>query len=738
TAQNIELSCATSGAVIRYTEDGSEPTESSTLYSETIPVSSSTTIRAKAFKTDWLASDTATGEYTITGTVAKPVFFPDSGTYPTAQNIELSCATSGAVIRYTTDGREPTESSTLYSETIPVSSSTTIRARAFKTDWLASDTATGEYTITGTVAGPVFLPEPGAYPTAQNVELSCFTPGADIRYTTNSSEPTETSPVYSQKIPVGSNMVIKAKAYKKDWTASSTASGTYTITGTVDTPVFSPAPGTYTTPRNVELSCSTPGAIIRFTTDGNDPTEYSQVYTAPVLVSSATTIKAKAFKENWTASSIATGNFIITGAVVTPTFSPVPGTYTSARDVELLCLTPGAAVHYTTDGTEPSESSPVYTIPVHVSSNATIKAKAFKPGWTASVTATGTYKIIGTVEKTVLSPGSGVYANSPDVEISCPTPGATIHYTTDGSEPGTSSQVYSSAIHVSGTTIIKAKAFKPDWYPSGVTTEIYTITETVENPVFSPAPGTYTANRSIELSCATPGAYIHYTTDGTEPTEYSNRYTNPIFISSTTTIKAKAYKTEWNPSVTTTGFYKITEKVETPVFSTAPGKFSYVWMSCPTSGATVHYTTDGTEPSEDSPEYLSPVYADRNMTIRARAFKDDWNASDIAAWVFKQVDPPAFSLDSDVYTSPKSVELSCATPDSVIRYTTDGSTPKPDNSQVYSSPIYVSENMTIKANAFKDGWVESETATASYIITVIENSGGGACFINTLSGQDKK
>jgi hypothetical protein len=85
------------------------------------------------------------------------------------------------------------------------------------------------------------------------------------------------------------------------------------------------------------------------------------------------------------------------------------------------------------------------------------------------------------------------------------------------------------------------------------------ITEAVDNPLFSPQPGTYTTSQTVTLSCATPSATIHYTTDGSAPTESSLLYSAPIAISETTTLKAKAYKYKSGlaPSDTVTGLYTI-------------------------------------------------------------------------------------------------------------------------------------------------------------------------------------
>ncbi len=63
-----------------------------------------------------------------------------------------------------------------------------------------------------------------------------------------------------------------------------------------------------------------------------------------------------------------------------------------------------------------------------------------------------------------------------------------------------------------------------------------------ENPTFSVAAGTYTQAQSVELACATEGAEIHYTLDGTDPDASSDLYSAPIAVAATTTIKAVAIK----------------------------------------------------------------------------------------------------------------------------------------------------------------------------------------------------
>ena len=81
--------------------------------------------------------------------------------------------------------------------------------------------------------------------------------------------------------------------------------------------------------------------------------------------------------------------------------------------------------------------------------------------------------------------------------------------------------------------------------------------QTVATPTFDPVGGTYYEPQSVTISCATEGATICYTTDGSEPTANSLQYSNgvPLNINETTTLKAKAFKSGYTPSLTATATY---------------------------------------------------------------------------------------------------------------------------------------------------------------------------------------
>ena len=75
----------------------------------------------------------------------------------------------------------------------------------------------------------------------------------------------------------------------------------------------------------------------------------------------------------------------------------------------------------------------------------------------------------------VISPKGGTFLNEASVTITTETDGAVIRYTTDESEPGADSKIYDSAITITATTIIKAKAFKDGMTESDTVTETFTI-----------------------------------------------------------------------------------------------------------------------------------------------------------------------------------------------------------------------------------------------------------------------
>lgn len=79
--------------------------------------------------------------------------------------------------------------------------------------------------------------------------------------------------------------------------------------------------------------------------------------------------------------------------VADPSFSPKAGTYATAQAISITSTTPGARIHYTTDGSAPTSSSPTFVAPIEVGATVTIRAIAVKSGSTSSAVTSAAYSI---------------------------------------------------------------------------------------------------------------------------------------------------------------------------------------------------------------------------------------------------------------------------------------------------------------------------------------------------------
>jgi len=167
-----------------------------------------------------------------TTTVATPTISPNGGTFTSNVTVTLTCATDGAVIQYTTNGSDPTSSSSIYSGSFTVSSNVTVKAQAFKSGDSASEIASAAFTInniTAVVATPTITPTGGTFSNSVKVTLSCTTVGATIHYTLDGTDPTSSSPTYKKiAITLTTPGTLKAKSFKGK-AASITAVEAFTI-----------------------------------------------------------------------------------------------------------------------------------------------------------------------------------------------------------------------------------------------------------------------------------------------------------------------------------------------------------------------------------------------------------------------------------------------------------------------------------------------------------------------------
>lgn len=755
---DITITSTTPDAEIWYSLDGSDPARSapgSVEYTAPIHIDNgqSRFIKARAFKTgNYNPSPVVSANYNVTGTVADVVFSTPGGTYTTPQSLILTTSTPDATIRYTTDGNDPSPGSTPYVTAIAINTTMTVKARAYKTDWLPGNIGSEDYVITGSLAfdQPNLTPPPGNWSNPINVIIADPIPSdAAVWYTLDGSLPSETNGIlYTVPIPVDSALTLRAVAIKAGW-VEAYVSGDYTFAA--DAPSFNPPSGSYPNAQLVSLNSSTTGAMIRYTTDGSDPSATNGiVYTAPIIVSINQTVKAYSFKTGYQDSPIVSATYAIgtyVPVVATPLFNPLPGTYSDPFSVAIATSTPGATIRYTTDGSTPDATSDAYTTPIYIGNHTTmtIKAIAFKDEWDDSQMAEGTYIVTGAVQEVSFSPVGGSFTTAQNVTLSTTTAGAAIYYTIDGTDPNENTLPYTQPIVVPLNTTnltIKARAYKNTWSPSTITSQTYTVTGQVTIPgnVFTPAAGVYTTAQSVTIATVSnpAGATIRYTEDGSDPTATSPVYTGQqiaVPLNTTKTVKARAYLTDWDESPVYSATYTVTGTIAWPatIFSPAAGTYQTaqnITISYPAvpTGTSIYYTLDGSDPSQSSLLYQGPISLplnSGNTTIKARAYKADWTPSVIATAIYNVTGTvtymtPVFLPDpSVIYTSPVSVTINQVNPTgATVRYTLDGTEPT-QTSPAYTGTINLGLNTTttIKTKAFLANWTDSQTHTASYTVT---------------------
>jgi len=142
-------------------------------------------------------------------------------------------------------------------------------------------------------------------------------------------------------------------------------------------------------------------------------------------------------------------------------------------------------------------------------------------------------------------------------------------------------------------------------------------------PVFNPGSGVSTTD-AIIITSSSPGAAIHYTTNGAVPTESDPLVpaNDVVFITSGTTLSARAFRADLQPSTVTVASFTL--QVATPVFSPRHGPITdgtMLSMSTVTPGASIYYTLDGTDPTPASLPYTAPFSINITNVVSARGYR---------------------------------------------------------------------------------------------------------------------
>ena len=351
----------------------------------------------------------------------------------------------------------------------------------------------------------------------------------------------------------------------------------------VATPTFSPEAGTYTTAQSVTISCTTDGATIYYTTNGDVPTTSSAVYSTPIAISETTTVKAMGVKTGMSNSNVASATYTIESvitiaearALANNEYGCVQGivTFIDGRNVYVQDETAGIDL-YLNSGTVPSGlalGDKVQAYGKKTVYNGLIELTSINGSEASQFSIISTGNTLPLAEKTIaeiMEDHAGTQLlQSTRVQIvnaiigTINTSGNTT--LTQGENtlniykvPALDSISEGDAVDVIGVVGCYNNPQLRVAYAADVTKH-ETPMQQVATPTFTPAAGEYTEAQNVEIACTTEGATIYYTLDGTDPTVNSTAYTTAIAVSDSTTVKAFAVKEGMTDSEIATAVYVI-------------------------------------------------------------------------------------------------------------------------------------------------------------------------------------
>lgn len=288
----------------------------------------------------------------------------------------------------------------------------------------------------------------------------------------------------------------------------------------------------------------------------------------------------------------------------TPTVSPASGNYRGSVQVSVSDTTPNAVIRYTTDGTLPTTSSPIYTGPVTLTVSTIFKARAFLSGAEASAVVENDYLVnavigngsglLGAYYDGIQDPSGSPTAQEVDPQVNfnwngnSPIAGVggsnwagewsgQIQAETTGTYTLTTNSDDGVRVYINGQLVIDDYTYHAPTYDSatlnfvagqkydidiryfqgggGSTLQLFWQAQGLPfqpvpttqlypgaaAPAVSPAGGVYKTSIAVTVSESTPGAVVSYTTDGSTPTSNSAKYSGPVTLTNPTVFKARAF-----------------------------------------------------------------------------------------------------------------------------------------------------------------------------------------------------
>lgn len=315
-------------------------------------------------------------------------------------------------------------------------------------------------------------------------------------------------------------------------------------------------------------------------------------------------------------------------------------------------------VRYTLDGTAPTADSKLYVKALEFTEKTTVRIAEFTRGdeWVGGIKKTVTPKAMPVVISSVQDGEKAI------VTMTCPTPEAEIRYTTDGSVPDKDSELYTAPIEVTKKTKFRAKPFLDGYKSASAVSETVTIDDDDDKEEEKDKDEEQEEEKSDE-----------------KDEDKKPKNTEPDEVVSNEKIN-----------------YKVTYMAD-------KGR-SYVTLQKAKNTNYFRYTTDGSAPDKSSKKYTDRIKFTEPSELRVK----EYNAAGQVVGTLKLkvklkcADVTFYSIDISVGTN--TVVMETETKGATIYYSTDGSFPDPEYSNVYTQPVVLGSNVDLKAVAIKDGY----------------------------------
>ena len=659
-----------------------------------------------------------------------PTFSVPGGTYDENQTVTISCGTTGASIYYTTDGSDPTTSSTLYDGAITVDHSMTIKAIAVKEGYDNSSIASATYIINKT-----YRLVTDASKLANGDKIILVGLDDDDAYAMGESRGNNFGPVGvtidNNTITTGAATVITLEADGDNWNLKTDGGYLYAASSSSNHLKLEDEPDANGN-ADAAISISNTEADIIFQGDHTrNKLRFNLNNGSPLFSCYASgMLPVYIYKED-------DGSTPPVQTVATPVITPETGTYTEVQNVEITCATDGATISYKIGDGEYQ----TYTTAFEVSESCTITAKATKDGWEPSQEVSATYTINLPIEVNNLDEAKAL---NDDQEFNFK--GEVVvtfkqAYTTsngaahtliglrdkDATEGG---GVFHNAKAAIYSALDKGSVLNPGWtadketYNGWIQFEDINNVTTAENPVevlpFDRTGQTLTtANQSeyiilnnvtINGNTATVNTGAKAATSYTLYDRFNVEYEDGEYEYLTGVVAIYNNNINIYPLE-----LKKKSKVATPTFDPGTGAYTTiqnVTISTETEEATISYKI-----GEDGEwmTYSEPIEVAESCTIFAKATKTGMIDSDVESATYTinlpTLEAPNFEPEAGTYDETQNVAIS-ATNEATILYRIgeDGEW------KAYSEPIEVAESCTIFAKASKKGYIDSEVNSAAYVI----------------------